>query len=323
MNPNFQRVFSASRTVPAILAVLALSTFFAQAAKSNELTNRSRLNIGEAVKPPIPTAGKTARTIVSLAPSNTELIYSLGSEAKLVGVSSYCTYPPDTRTKQKVGSFVSINWERMAVLKPDVVLLVSGQEPLAIQLKKHNLKAVVLKNNSLNDVAKNLLELGSILACEKQAKLLADSYSQAIARLQSVVQKEPRRKVLFCVWPKPIVTVGGDSFLNDVITTCGGINVTADIKVSYPKCSPEKILAAQPDLIVMPYESRNTKLSVTPPWSLLSAVRKNRVYFLPERQQDFLSRPTLRIFKGLYEFAAQLHPDRRAQLKAWLASVDG
>ncbi|MBX3136343.1 cobalamin-binding protein [Candidatus Obscuribacterales bacterium] len=262
-------------------------------------------------------AERPASSIVSLAPSNTELVYSLGAEDKLVGISSYCTYPPETKSKPKVGSFVSINWERLAKLKPDVVLLVQGQESLSFQLKKHQVRSVVLNNKSLDDISRNLILLGSVCGKSERAEKLATSFQNSIARLKETLKNEPRRKVFFCVWPKPIVTVGGDSFLNDVITTCGGTNIAADIKSGYPKFSPEKLIASQPDLLVMPFESRSSSLKTTPPWSLMTAVKENRVYHLPDREHDYLSRPTLQIFEGLYEFARRLHPERQIELRSW------
>lgn len=262
-----------------------------------------------------------AHAIVSLAPSNTELIYSLGAQDKLVGISSYCTYPPETKSKPKVGSFVSINWERLATLKPDIVLLVQGQESLSFQLKKHQINSVVLNNKSLDDIQKNLLSLGKVCGKTEKAEKLSAAFQSSITKLKETLKNEPKRKVFFCVWPKPIVTVGGDSFLNDVITTCGGTNIAANIKSGYPKYSPEKLIASQPELLVMPYESKDTSFKTTPPWSLMKAVKENRVYHLPDREHDYLSRPTLQIFEGLYEFARRLHPTKQAELKSWFTDA--
>lgn len=273
-------------------------------------------------KPLSTTGGNAVSTpprprVVSLAPSNTELIYSLNAQNRLVGISSFCLYPPETKNKEKVGSFVSINWEKLATLKPTVVVLVSGQEALDIQLRKHKIKSLVLKNESLDDVANNLIALGSICASESEANKLAKRYRQAIVELQAIFKDSKKSKVFFCVWPKPIVTVGGASFLNDVVNVCGGNNVVSNMKGSYPKCGPEKVIALQPDVLIMPYESRTVKLTATPPWSLLSATKKNQVYFLPDREHDYLSRPTLRILKGLLPLCLKLHPEKKQELIQW------
>jgi len=264
----------------------------------------------------------SAKRIVSLAPSNTELLYSLGAEKQLVGISNFCTYPPQTKSKQKVGSFISVNWERLATIKPDLVLLVSGQEQLAIQLKKHKVNSIILNNNSLDDIAKNLLVLGTICQRQPAAERLAANYRTSVTELRNILKSEQKRKVFFCVWPKPIVTVGGTSFLNDVITTCGGINVASHVRSSYPKYSAEKVIGAQPDIIVMPFESRDTNLKKVAPWSLLSAFRNGKVYFLPDREHDYLSRPTLRIYGGLCQLAAQIHPSQSTKLAKWLANAE-
>lgn len=268
---------------------------------------------------PSATSGGGFKKIVSLAPSNTELLYSLGSADHIVGVSTYCTFPKEAKTKPKVGTFVSINWERLATLKPDIVLLVQGQESLSFQLKKHQIQSLSLNNKSLADISKNLIELGKISGQADRGEALAATFSARIADLKNIVKHEPKRKVFFCVWPKPIVTVGGDSFLNDVVTACGGENIAQGIKSSYPKYSPEKLVAANPDLLVMPHESKTTDFKSTPPWSLMNAVKTNRIYHLPDREHDYLSRPTLQIHHGLYDLAKRLHPGKEVELNAWYA----
>src|SRR4030095_3331815 len=90
------------------------------------------------------TTEPVAHRIVSLAPSNTELLFSLNAGDSLVGVSTHCDYPPEAKKREKVGTFTSVNLERLVQLKPDAVLLVNGQESLAASLRRRNLNVIVL-----------------------------------------------------------------------------------------------------------------------------------------------------------------------------------
>ena len=257
--------------------------------------------------------------LVSLAPSNTELIYSLSAQDRLLGVSTYCKYPREAEKKPKAGSFVSVDFERMAKLKPDIVLLVDGQEPLAIQLKKHGIKSLVLHNKKLKDIGDNLVTIGSLCGKKERGEQLAAIYAKAIDDLKAMVKNERSPKLLFCVWPRPIVTIGGESFLSDVVTTCGAANLTKDLKESYPKLSSERLISLQPEIIVLPFQSRNTSMQTTPPWSLLSSIRQKKYFFLPDPDDDYLSRPTMRVIKGLCWLSLNIHPKLDGQLKRWLA----
>lgn len=261
------------------------------------------------------------RKIVSLAPSNTELIYSVGGEKLLEGVSTYCEYPPAVKSKPRVGSFVSVNLEKLTQLKPDLVLLVSGQEALSIQLQKRKVPTKLLRNSSLNDIAVNVKTIGKICSREKEASALADKYLASLASLNQILADAKPTKVFFCVWPNPVITVGGNSFLNDCITKCGGTNIASSLKGAYPRFGAERLVASNPELVILPYEARGTGLLKKTPWNLLQAVKTKRFHFLPDREHDYLSRPTLRIIEGLEWLSAKLHPDKAEKLAAWKKSA--
>lgn len=261
------------------------------------------------------------RKIVSLAPSNTELIYSVGGETLLEGVSTYCQYPPEVKSKPKVGSFISVNLEKLTQLKPDLVLLVSGQEALSIQLKKRKIPTRLLRNASLDDIAVNLEVIGQICSKQQNAKILRDKYVASLKSLSQIIADTKPTKVFFCVWPGPVITVGGNSFLNDCITKCGGANIAASLKAAYPRFSSERLVASNPELVILPCEANDTGLLEKTPWNLLKAIKTKRYYFLPDREHDYLSRPTLRIIDGLEWLSAKLHPEKSEKLAAWKKSA--
>lgn len=260
-----------------------------------------------------------AKRIVSLAPSNTELIFSLGAQDHLVGVSAACNYPPAAEKLEKVGSFTAINFERLARLHPDAALFVAGQEALASRLKGKQIQTVILPNDSLNKIAGNLRTLGELTRRSDRANQLAQSCQRALgelSRLMSSVRSKP--KVFYCVWASPLITVGRDSFIDGIITSTGGKSITADLEAAYPRYSIERLLLAQPDIIILPQNAGQRLDLSKPPWSSLHAIRDKQFYILPQAIEDRLSRPTLGIFEGLYWLSAQLHPELKDELKDWL-----
>lgn len=256
--------------------------------------------------------------IVSLAPSDTELLYAIGAQDQLIGVSTFCDYPPQAKTKEKVGSFVSVNMEKLARLRPDLVLLVNGQESLAMSLQHHNYKTIVLPNDHLNQIAKNLITCGQLTEHQDEAKQEAKTVSNGLTNLAQIIrQAKTKPRVFFCVWPEPLMAVGGNCFLNEVITACGGVNIAANLPQAYPRFSLEKLVLANPDIIIFPHEAEGQKFISKSPWSNLKSVKTNKIYYLPTQDKDRLSRPTPRILEGLYWLSIRLHPELESKLDKW------
>ena len=258
------------------------------------------------------------RKIVSYAPSNTELLYSLHADPELIGTCTYCDFPADAKAKEKVGTFISANIERLTRLKPDTVVLVSGQEALSGMLNHNGFHVRLLQNTKLSDIGDNLKALGSLTAHEQTAQRLADNFADALKQLHGLLLSEKKQpKVFYCVWPQPLLTIGKSSFLNDVVTACGGINIAASTTAAYPQFSAEKLIVSDPDVIILPYEASGKVDLKRAPWSVLRAVKSKQVFFLPEPEHNGLIRPTLRIILGLYWLSSKLHPKLDASLAHW------
>jgi iron complex transport system substrate-binding protein len=262
--------------------------------------------------------GASGPRLISLAPSNTELLCSIGAKSEIIGVCSFCDYPQDVTGIKKVGTFVSANLERLCGLKPDYVLLVSGQEMLSAQLAHNHFKTVVLDNTHLDSIGHNLQKLGHLTGNTKEAEGAARNFELTLAALRAIVPPgKDSPTVFYCVWPQPLMTAGRDCFLNEVITACGGINIAGDVAASYPRYSMEQLVLKNPDVIILPYEAKGQSFLNKAPWTALRAVKDKRLYFLPDQKHDMLSRPTLRVLSGMSWLASILHPDRQATLAAW------
>jgi ABC-type Fe3+-hydroxamate transport system substrate-binding protein len=255
--------------------------------------------------------------IASFAPSNTELLYAIKASDKLVGVCNSCDTPHEVVHKERVGTFTSANLERLSRLKPDVILLVNGQEALSNILQRSGFQTMVLSNNHIDDVSKNLIKLGTLTNLQPAANEKAKRFEAAIDQLRKVVQSLKKPSVFFCVWPQPLLTVGNNSFLNDAITICGGINIASAMSQDYPHFSLERLLVNDPDVIILPYETQGQSFLKRQPWIKLKAVRQGQVFFLPPAATDGLSRPSLRLIDGLYWLSSRLHPESAKTLEDW------
>lgn len=191
---------------------------------------------------PIPR--KAYHRIISLAPSNTELLYAIGWGNRLVGVSDFCNYPPEAKQKPKVGGPESLNIERMIALKPDLILAVGFQNPGLLQASKlTGAPIAVLNNKTVAGIAQNADDLGEYLGSEGHA--FARKFRQSLTAIKPYPKK---LKMFYMVWDRPLMTAGEGTYLNDLIRLAGGVNV-AKVK-DYAPYSDEAILMAKPDVLI-------------------------------------------------------------------------
>ncbi|HEY9867798.1 MAG TPA: helical backbone metal receptor, partial [Candidatus Obscuribacterales bacterium] len=147
-------------------------------------------------------------------------------------------------------------------------------------------------------------------------------FEQSLASLQSLTSSASERPAVFyCVWPQPLLTVGANSFLDEAIRVCGGYNIAGKLAGSYPHFSLERLVMADPDVIVLPYEARGQKFLASKVWRSMRAVKNDRLFFLPEPRDDHLARPTLRVIEGLRWLASRLHPELSDRVEAWYDKV--
>jgi iron complex transport system substrate-binding protein len=265
----------------------------------------------------------TSPKVVSLAPSNTELLLNAGAGKAIVGVCSNCSKVlPNAREllkdKPATGTFVSVNLERLTRLKPDVVLLVSGQEGISSLLNKRGFKVVMFNNDKLTDIPSNLRQIGKLSGAETRAEQLANQFNQALKELSATLRGvSSRPKVFYCTWAHPLLTIGKKSFLNDVITTCGGTNIAGNLAQPYPHYSAEHLIMADPDIIILPYDAKDQAIFKRFPWNKLRAVKESRLYYSPAPKDDGLSRPSIEVLDGLYWLTIKIHPELKGKLDSW------
>jgi len=252
------------------------------------------------------------KRIVSLAPSITESLYQLQVQDYLLGVTSYCNHPPQAKTKEIIGTLINPSVEKIYSLSPDLVLTVEGiNRPQAIErLQDLGLKVVAFnKANNLDDIIKNFVQLGSLLGREEKAEEIIKEVEAEISLVTKKIESVAAVRTFWEVGANPLVSAGGESFANEFIRYCGGINIFADSFAGYPRVSREEVLKRDPEVIVLVTMGDVTEKEKTY-WKRfkdLKAARFNRIYVV---DADKVCRPTpVSFLAGLKEVARILHPE--------------
>ncbi|MBU0634184.1 MAG: cobalamin-binding protein [Candidatus Omnitrophica bacterium] len=266
-----------------------------------------------ALSPDIIFAADGPRRIVSLAPSLTESLYSLGRGEELIAVTSYCNYPEDARTKEIIGTLINPNIEKIFSLSPDLILAVRGiNRPQTIdKLKSLGLNVIAFdKCNTYGDIIKSFLELGKLMGTEQKAKEIVNRVDKEVQYISQKVKASPPVSVFWEVGARPLVTIGAKAFANEFIRYAGGVNVFAGTSlVIYPRVSREEVLKMNPEVIILVVMGNVTEKEKAywQKFPELEAAKSGRIYLI---NADSVCRPTpLSFLAGLKKVAALLHPE--------------
>jgi iron complex transport system substrate-binding protein len=254
--------------------------------------------------------GAPAR-IVSLVPSVTELIFALGGEARLVGVTDYCDFPPAARTRPSVGGMLSPSLEAIAALRPDLVIATDSgnRRETFVQLQQLRIPVYLVHASRLAHVRDVAARLGELTGRRDAVGPLLAALDARIERVARAVGPFPRPRVLYVLWPEPLIVPGRESMITELIRLAGGDSITADEASDYPRFSLEAAVARAPEVIVLARHGAGTGPVSRDRWDRLQslpAVRTGRVHTV---NGDLLHRYGPRIADGLEALARAIHPE--------------
>jgi iron complex transport system substrate-binding protein len=250
------------------------------------------------------------RRVVSLSPSMTEIMYALGLQDQLVGDTDYCDYPPEARTKHKVGGVINPSLEEIATLKPDMVLVTSSNRWDTVNaLDRLGIPSYAAEPRTLDEIRLLVRHLADVLGKPQAGKALD---AQLLRRTEILRQKlagvRPVR-VFFVVWTDPLMSVGQHTFIADALAHAGATSVV-DSSQDWPQISLEEMVRLQPEFLILVNNhsekaSRDVEaLAERPGWNLLEAVKQRRFAVT----SDAVNRPAPRLFAAVEDLARQLHP---------------
>lgn len=251
-------------------------------------------------------------TVVSLIPSNTEILYALEEGEKLVGATDFDNYPEEALEVERVSDSVKFNAERIIQLDPDIVLAYSTGAPTGLEvLEEADIPVFVIESaTSFEDVYGDIEQIAQVMGTEEKGEELIASIQSEIEEVQEkLAAVEEKKEAYVEISPLPeIFTTGKNTFQQEILNHAQVENVFADLE-GWPKLSEEEIIVRNPELIfttVSYVENAVEEIKARESWSEITAVKDEQVFFL---DSDITSRPGPRIGEAVKLVAETAYPE--------------
>ena len=293
--------------VIAAMTLTGCATIGVNSAKSHEVVD----GLGRTVSLPV-----APMRIISLAPSNTELLFAVGAGPQVVGRDEFSDYPAEAQNVASVGgSMGKYSLEQIAALKPDLILAAEINTPEQVKsMEDLGLNVYFLSNPvDLKGVLENISFIGSLVGKEKEASQLTENLQTRIDTITSAINSQDQPVKVFYELdgtsdPAKPWTVGSGTYIDELISMAGGVNVASEAGPGYLQLSQEALIVADPEVILLgdaAYGVTPESLAERTGWSNILAVVNGRVYAFDD---NLVSRPGPRLVDGLELIVALLHP---------------
>ena len=254
---------------------------------------------------------KPPTRIVSLAPSITEILFAIGLDDEIVGVTDFCNYPPAALSKPKV-AYSQPNLESLVSLKPQLVLAPPSflRADLLAKLEQLKIPTFVLESKTVEGILGHIQLLGRMVGRAPEANAYASEMRKNVMALSKRVEGRPRPTLLYVLNSEPLITVGPGSFIHHLIESAGGRNAAERAKAPYPRLTMEEVLTQNPDILLFPvgeYEGiPQAEQDRWKRWETIRAVQNGKLFQI---KSDLLNRPGPRVLEGLRHLVKIIHPD--------------
>ena len=253
------------------------------------------------------------RRIISRAPNITEILFDLGLDEEIVGVSIHSNFPEKAKTRPRVGSYISLDYEKIISLKPDLIIATGAgnTREMVERLQKWGFPTYVIFPKNLDAIRSSIEHIGQVVGRSEAALKITSDMRRREERVIKLTHGLPRPRVFLQIGEAPIVTVGKGSFADDLIRLAGGRNVAGDEKKMYPRFGMEEILKRAPEVVLISSMSLKSDyekiLQEWSKWKTIPAVKNGRIHPI---DSDLIDRPSPRIVEGLEEMARIFHPEK-------------
>lgn len=257
----------------------------------------------------------TPERIVSMAPNLTEILFALGLEENIVGVTQDSDYPPAAAQKHAVGTFWQPNIEAVIALRPDLIVTLTfeQQRNLTERLARMGYKCLALDISTVEDLFTAIPAVGAATGRSRQAEQVLGGMKARMATIREAVTGKDRVRVLWVVQRDPLRVAGRSTFINELIELAGGENVIGPTLHMYPPIGGEQIVASAPQVIIEPAmtggdlpEQHVKAISYWGKYTTVPAVANGRLYVI---DGDLVSRLSPRLGEGIEAIAKCLRPE--------------
>lgn len=254
--------------------------------------------------------------IIALAPHIVENLFAIGAGDNIVGTVDYADYPSEAQSIERIGGYYGISLEKVLALKPDLVIAwKSGNqsEDLA-QIERLGIKVYLSNPTTIAGVADELLTFGEFTGNIEQSQQAASAFTQ---KLNAIIKSQQDKKNItgfYQLWAEPMMTVGKNTWINQLIETCHVSNVFAQSVTDYPQISIENAIVTKPQVIIIPDEKSKTPQPVVnwQKWPEVPAVKNDQFISV---NADLLHRFTPRMLDGLADMCDKIDASRN-QIKS-------
>lgn len=266
-------------------------------------------------RPPVPAIATHAspQRIVSLTPALTEILFAVDAGDRVVGVTEYCDYPPQAKSRPKVGGYVNPSVEAVMALKPDLVLVSPGpgNRDAALAMRRAGLRLEIVPAETLDESLAAIEVVDRLVGGVSKGRDLAARVQERLDAVAKRVAGSPRVRTFFCIQIDPIIAAGNDTLPSQLLELAGGDNVVHAPR--YPRLDVEAVAAARPELILqarmdLAIDVAHTEDAFWKRWPSIPAVAHGRVVVLPS---DLALRPGPRVADAVEELAEILHSETR------------
>lgn len=247
-----------------------------------------------------------ARRIVSLNPTTTELLFAIGAGSHLVGRSQYDIFPDSAKLVPDVGPALRPNVEAVLGARPDLVLLYASEDNRAAydRLRAAGVRVLAFKVDSIEEFKRVTVLLGRLSGDSASAQRSVDSVSATLDRVRAATAALPHPTVFMHAWDKPIIAIGGGSFMSELLDIAGARNVYADLPGPSGTVTLEDVVRRNPDYVLASAATAK-KMRGSAEWRALPAVRDGRFF---EYDLDLVTRPSIQLGAAAHALAIVIHP---------------
>jgi iron complex transport system substrate-binding protein len=246
------------------------------------------------------------RRIVSLNPTTTEILFALGASNRLVGRSQWDVFPDSARTVPSLGQALRPNVEAVIAAKPDLVVLYASSDnrPAFDRLRQAGITTIAFKIDSIEQFARDTRLIGRMTGDSARAATLVDSIEATLARVRAATAALPHPTVFIHAWDKPIIAIGGGSFMSQLLEIAGARNAYADIRAPSAPVTLEDVVQRNPDF-VMASPISAPKIRGSASWRTIPAVRSGHLLVY---DTVLVGRPSVLLGAAAVSLANLVHP---------------
>ena len=234
-------------------------------------------------------AENTKMRIISMAPNLTEILFALGLDEEIVGVTKFSTYPPEAKTKTNVGTFWQPDIEAMLALGPTsmVNLWFDQQAAVVSRMERIGCKTLTLRIENIDQLHQAILDIGKVVEKEQAAQAMVQRLQDKQAEIISRYADRQKPKVLWVIQRYPLRVAGRDTFINELIEIAGGVNAIGPTLTQYPPINTEEVIGSMPDVIVEPVmdpelfeQQKSSAAEYYHRFDIVPAVQNDRIHII-------------------------------------------